>query len=176
MEQNALIRLISLMAQGCRRMARSRRRANAFAKTILSSGCRVTDANILSALRVWRFKRNKTRKNVMRSGVTFVYSDTMGIVRSRDGRIVLTAPTRNYPDFMQLLCTWVRNATPFATPFPFTGINMNFDYGARPHRDSNNAGPSLTRRTCSNNAISNPSPIIPPPPSEHAAFGGGRYQ
>ena len=57
--------LISLMAQGCRRMARSRRRANAFAKTILSSGCRVTDANILSVLRVWRFKRNKTRKNVM---------------------------------------------------------------------------------------------------------------
>ena len=32
----------------------------------------------------------------------------LGVVRSRDGRLLLTRPTLDYPAFMELLCRWVR--------------------------------------------------------------------
>ena len=67
------------------------------------------------------------------------------VVRSRDGRQILTRPTREHPDFMRLLCTWIRSTRPFPTAFPFTSISLNSQYAAKAHRDGNNAGPSLTR-------------------------------
>ena len=67
------------------------------------------------------------------------------VVRSRDGRLLLTRPTREHPDFMRLLCTWIRSTRPFPDAFPFTSISLNSQYGAKAHRDGNNAGPSLTR-------------------------------
>ncbi len=122
-------------------MQRSRRKADAYARRVLKeSGTVVTDADVLEALRLWRFKKNKTRKNVMREGLDWVYSDTLGVVRSRDGRLVLTRPTREHPDFMRLLCTWIRSTRPFPNTFPFTSISLNSKYGAKAHRDGGNAG------------------------------------
>ncbi len=56
----------------------------------------------------------------MRVGQEWVHSDTLGIVRSRDGRLVLTRPTTEYVDFMRLLCRWVSDVRPFWKTFPFT--------------------------------------------------------
>ena len=65
--------------------------------------------------------QNKTRANVMRERQEWVYSDTLGIARSRDGRLVLTRATREHPAFMELLCSWIRDAGPsFLKAFPFT--------------------------------------------------------
>ena len=69
---------------------RSRKRAEAMAEEVLRKGCYVTDADMLATLRLWRYHRNKTRTNVMRENETWVYSDTLGIVRSRDGRLCST--------------------------------------------------------------------------------------
>ena len=58
----------------------------------------------------------------MRHGQTWVYSDTLGVVRSRDGKLLLTRVTRDYPKFFQLLCAWIRDARPVGLKenFPFT--------------------------------------------------------
>ena len=66
---------------------RSRKKAEAMAEQVLQRGGLVSDEDILMVLRVWRFRRNKSRLNVMRENETWVYSDTLGIVRSRDGRL-----------------------------------------------------------------------------------------
>ena len=35
----------------------------------------------------WEFDRNKQRENIMKPGVTEVFSDTFGLVRRRDGPV-----------------------------------------------------------------------------------------
>ena len=55
----------------------------------------VTDAEITSLLRLWPFKRNDRRKNVMPEGVTWVHTETFGLQRRRNGKLTLTASTRN---------------------------------------------------------------------------------
>ena len=100
---------------------RSRRKADKLAREILAAGGSVTGADVLDVLSLWRFHKNKTRVNVMRAGVDWVLSDTLGIVRSRDGRLLLTRPTRDYPAFMEILCKWIRDERPFSLQsFPFT--------------------------------------------------------
>ena len=37
----------------------------------------------------WEFDRNKQRENIMKPGVTEVFSDTFGLVRRRDGPVKL---------------------------------------------------------------------------------------
>ena len=69
----------------------------------------------------------------MRQDEEWVFSDTLGVVRSRDGRLVGTKVTSEHPHFMELLCTWIRDASPFAKTFPFTSISLNYDYGAGLH-------------------------------------------
>jgi hypothetical protein len=113
----------SIDSPGClyvqRRMARSRRRANALSQAALARGDAITDADVLEALRSWRWHQNKIRKNVMQEDQEFVLSDTLGIVRSRDGRLCLTKASREHPDFLTLLCTWVRDARPSSLKEPF---------------------------------------------------------
>ena len=113
----------------------------------MSRGGTIADEDVLAALRLWRFKRNTTRANVMREDQRFVFSETMGIVCSRDGRLLLSKATREHPSFMSLLCAWVQQQRipMLQRPFAFTSISLNFNYSARIHRDGNNAGPSLTR-------------------------------
>ena len=63
----------------------------------------------------------------MREGCEWVFSDTMGVVRSRDGRLLLTRPTRERPYFMELLCRWIRDARSGEENFPFTSISLNYE-------------------------------------------------
>ena len=113
-------------------MARSRRRANEAARAALKRGS-ITDADVLETLRQWRFPRNSTRRNVLPVGDSFVHSDNLGLVRSRDGRIVVTAATRKNPHVLQLLARWLRDHRPaeLQRDFLFSSISMNYDYAAR---------------------------------------------
>ena len=105
------------------------------------------DGDLLEVLQLWRFKPNRTRKNVVPEGVPFVFSETLGLVRSRTGKFIMTNIARQYGNVFMLLCKWLADNMPpgLKHPFPFTSINVNYDYGARIHRDVNNLGASLTK-------------------------------
>ena len=123
---------------------RNRARSNARACDILRNAV-VGDSDVLDVLRAWRVKPNKSRKNVTPDGAPFVYSETMGLVRSRTGRIAMTEIAHTYENVFKLLCRWLAdNSPPAQYPFPFTSSSVNYDYGATAHRDSNNLGVSLT--------------------------------
>ena len=124
---------------------RSRKQAERFARGVLSGGRgTVKDADVLSTLRRWSFRKNQTRKNVRPEGVDHVKSDTLGLVATRDGRVTLSRHTRT--DVFRLLAQWLRVHGPsVGKPFPFTSINVNFAYGAALHRDTGNRGPSVSK-------------------------------
>uniref|UniRef100_A0A7S4RRD2 Uncharacterized protein n=1 Tax=Alexandrium monilatum TaxID=311494 RepID=A0A7S4RRD2_9DINO len=108
---------------------------------------KLTDFEVLSVLRLWDFRENVTRQNVMKPGQTFIYSDTVGLVADRTGHIVAKEETRRYPQFGQFLCRWLRDHTPddLGADFVFTSININKNYAGRLHRDGSNVGPSCLK-------------------------------
>ena len=105
------------------------------------------DGDLLEVLQLWRFKPNRTRKNVAPEGVPFVFSETLGLVRSRTGKLIMTNIARQSGNVFMLLCKWLADNMPpgLKHPFPFTSINVNYDCGARIHRDGNNLGAPLTK-------------------------------
>ena len=123
---------------------RGRTKANAAAAELLRKSLTTSD-DVLRVLRLWHFGPNKTRNNVIPAHLKHVFSDTLGLTRSRVGTVVLTKHTRKHPDFFTLLCKWLKDRPELDYDFPFTSISVNFDYAARTHRDTNNAGVSLTR-------------------------------
>jgi len=126
-------------------MRRSRRGADKLAAERLESSQSLTDQDVLDALRQWYFKPNKTRVNVLPVGTTFVHSDTLGVVRSRTGHVVPSAPTMKHLNLLRLLARWLSEQQHFDAPFPWTSINVNFGYATRRHRDNGNLGVSITK-------------------------------
>lgn len=107
-------------------------------------GRRVTDEEMLLTLKRWPFYRNPWRKNVMQAGKTWVFSDTLGLLRDRQGDVHLTAATRRYPQVVELFSRWLTDRLPEETKqFTFSSINVNCNYAAAPHRDNGNLGPSF---------------------------------
>lgn len=107
---------------------------------------KLTDADILSVLRSWGFRKNFTRINVTPEGNTFVFSDTMGLVSDRTGGINPTKYTLAYPNVSKVLSDYLRDHLPKGIPeFAFTSINVNKNYAGRRHRDANNVGPSVIK-------------------------------
>merc|ERR1719265_801046 len=95
-------------------------------------------------LKKWAFARNTTRVNVMQKDVTWVWSDTLGLIRDRMGDIHLTQATKQYPEVVRLFNKWLTDRLPEeARGFKFTSLNVNKDYAAKIHRDGNNFGPSM---------------------------------
>jgi hypothetical protein len=105
----------------------------------------VSDEDLEKVLRHWGFARNESRINVMRKGQTYVYSDTLGLIRDRCGDIHLTKSTLRYPAFVQLMSKWLTDRLPAteAAKFKWTSFNVNKDYNGKIHRDGNNFGPSM---------------------------------
>jgi len=103
----------------------------------------VTDEEILGVLRRWRFKWNKTRKNVIPTGKHAVHSDTLGLVHRLDGRLVPTRATMKHPSGSRWLRE--RRLPEFRMEFPHAPININYNYAAKLHRDGNNVGQSITK-------------------------------
>jgi len=105
---------------------------------------KITDQEVTDVLKDWAFARNVTRVNVMQKHQTWVWSDTLGLLRDRIGDIHLTNSTKNYPEFVQVLTKWLTDRLPpEAKDFKFTSLNVNRDYAAKTHRDGNNFGPSM---------------------------------
>lgn len=127
----------------------ARKAANAEAKRLLKVGAKtgkkITNKDVLSVLQKWHFAENTARTNVNPKGRNWVYSDTLGLSRARDGRYIATGPTRQYPDVMGIMSQWLRDQKPaeFGKSFPFTSISVNYAYGAKIHRDQGNHGPSM---------------------------------
>lgn len=132
-------------------MSEKRKSANDMAKEMVETaekqGRKITEAEVLKVLRQWRFAKNDTRQNVLPEGQEYVFSDTLGLIRARDGRYMEKEATREFPEVTKLLGRWMRDHSPdeFGAPFPFTSINVNFKYAARRHRDGNNVGPSMIK-------------------------------
>eukprot|EP00927_Polykrikos_kofoidii_P057334 TRINITY_DN51452_c0_g1_i1.p1 TRINITY_DN51452_c0_g1~~TRINITY_DN51452_c0_g1_i1.p1 ORF type:complete len:508 (-),score=70.06 TRINITY_DN51452_c0_g1_i1:248-1771(-) len=106
----------------------------------------ITDEEVFLTLKRWPFFRNPWRKNVMQEGKTWVYSDTLGMLRDRAGDVHLTAPTRRYPQVAEILTRWLTDRLPKETrSFGFTSINVNCNYAAATHRDNGNFGPSFIK-------------------------------
>jgi len=134
-------------------VALGRRKAQEQARKILEAikaegGRKVTDDEVLSCLRLWGFKENTNRTNVTPDGQSFVYSDTVGLIKmSTCEKTLVTLGTRRYPEFTQLITQWLRDRTPsdLKQEFTYTSININKNYAGRLHRDGNNAGPSMIK-------------------------------
>jgi len=108
----------------------------------------VTEADVLKVLQSWAFRKNETRLNVMPEGVKFVSSDTIGLIPSRDGRILVTPYTVDFPATVKVLTRYLADHLPAefgVNGFPFTSINVNKNYSAKLHRDGNNVGPSVIK-------------------------------
>jgi len=121
--------------------------ANEMARRKLESGKQISDSDVVEVLQTWGFNDNDSRLNVMPEGVTSVHSDTLGILRLRDGRYRVFDPTTRYEHVTKLLCKLfdTSKGDEFPKDFGFTGININHNYAARRHRDANNEGPSAIK-------------------------------
>jgi len=131
-------------------VAIGRREAQQRAKEILAAaGSRkITDYEVLECLRLWGFKENTNRGNVMPEGTKFVHSDTVGLIKmSTCERTLLTVGTKRYPEFTQLITRWLKERLPseLKQEFAYTSININKNYAGKLHRDGNNVGPSFIK-------------------------------
>jgi len=111
------------------------------------AGRKITDTDMTEVLDLWAFVKNEARQNVLPQNKTWVHSDTLGLIRDRTGTYMITAPARDYPHFMKILCKWLSDQRPPELPvdFPFTTISLNYGYNAKRHRDNGNHGPSMTK-------------------------------
>jgi len=131
------IRALRLLAQ---------RESKSFLEAADREGRKITDQQVLHVLKRWPFFRNPWRRNVMEEGQTWVFSDTLGLLRDRQGDVHLTAPTRRYPQVAELFARWLTDRLPEeAKKFTFTSMNVNCNYAAQIHRDNGNLGPSFIK-------------------------------
>ena len=107
----------------------------------------VSDDDVLSVLRLWYFKQNQTRANVIPVGSTSVFSDNLGLVKTRVGTVLCSNATVKNWAVLVLFSRWLAEHLPscFQTLFPFSSVSVNFAYAARRHRDSYNVGPSVVK-------------------------------
>lgn len=105
---------------------------------------KVSDSELTTVLTQWGFARNPNRVNVMREGQSWVWSDTLGLLRDRIGDIHLTQSSEKYPEFVGVINKWLMDRLPAdMKPFVWTSLNVNKNYAAYIHRDGNNFGPSM---------------------------------
>lgn len=121
--------------------------ANELARRKLANGKRITDSDVVDVLSVWGFPENDTRLNVLPEGVKTIHSDTLGVLRMRDGSYRIFDPTIRYEHVTKLVCKWFVEGKGSDIPddFGFTGININHNYAGRRHRDNGNEGPSAIK-------------------------------
>ena len=108
----------------------------------------ITDADLHHVLKLWAWKENTSRQNVMPEGAKFVHSDTLGLLSSYDGSVLVNNSTKYYPEVPKLMCRWLQDHLPMEMRddkqgFAFTSINVNRGYAAKLHRYGNNEGPSF---------------------------------
>jgi len=121
--------------------------ANELARRKLGSGKRLTDKDVVDVLSVWGFPENDSRQNVLPEGQKSVHSDTLGVLKMRNGTYRIFDPTTRYEHVTKLICQWflTNKGRDIPEDFGFTGININHNYAGRRHRDNGNEGPSAIK-------------------------------
>ena len=89
----------------------------------------IEDDDVLAVLCLWHFKHNKNRTNVIPEGSTSVFSDTLGIVKTRSGKILCSNATEKYWAVTALFARWLAEhlSTSFRMTFPFSSIFVTYD-------------------------------------------------
>jgi len=124
----------------------AQRQARATLDAADKHGRSITDEEVLVVLDRWAFFKNPWRQNVMKEGQEWVYSDTLGLLRDRQGDIHVTATTRRYPQVTELFTRWLTDRLgEDMSKFGFTSINVNCNYAGQLHRDQGNLGPSFIK-------------------------------
>ena len=105
----------------------------------------ITEIEVLAVLRAWVFRKNYNRKNVMKTNVEWVHSDTLGLIRFQSGGFIVADATQEHPQVTQVMTKWLHDQCPteIGTDFQCTSISVNKNYGGRLHRDAGNEGPSI---------------------------------
>ena len=131
----------------CIEPARSRKKADEYARRVLEEERFVCDRHVLETLRLWRFHDNKHRTNVFPPGAKSVPSDTLGATKTRSGKVWVTKSTARFPSVFALLAKWMKCHHPasLGMRFPWTSVSMNYAYAAALHRDSHNTAASMTK-------------------------------
>lgn len=120
--------------------------ANELARRKLKAN-NMAEKDVVEVLQVWGFPDNMTRLNVLPEGVKSIHSDTLGVLRLRNGTYRIFDPTTRYEYVTKLICGWFdkHKGPEIPKDFGFTGININHNYAGRRHRDANNEGPSAIK-------------------------------
>ena len=125
-------------------------KANSLAASILVKK-HISDSDMLNFLRNFNWDANISRQNVMREGVTHIYSKNMGILRDRNHPFpYLTPSTRDMPQVFELCARYLHDNVRIKLDgeekkFPFTSVCLNRSYRGAPHVDGGNVGPSMIK-------------------------------
>jgi len=105
---------------------------------------RITAEDVRLTLQEWGFAKNASRENVRPEGQEYVFSDTVGLLRDRQGDIHVTSSAKSYPEVVRLLNKYLSDHMPAEMAgFKWTSLNLNCNYAAKLHRDGSNFGPSF---------------------------------
>ena len=100
----------------------------------------ISQADVLSVLRLFPVPPTNTRKNILHNRDDFVQSITLGM--SGPGVVTVSNATWECPTVFMLLNAWLMRST-WAGSFVWTSVQVNKGFACARHRDSGNAGPSL---------------------------------
>merc|ERR1719221_2208660 len=92
------------------------------------TGRKINDRDVLAVLRLWKFKETSTRFDVQKYEGQEIRSDTLGLVSTYDGAIIVTAPTTDYAEATKVLCRRLTDHMPAEFDkhkFGWTSINVN---------------------------------------------------
>ena len=112
--------------------------SEALAKAAIESG-NVSLQQVLEVLRQLQVPPNYTRKNVMPAGAQYIQGMLLGLY-SYGGSVGLSAKTKKHQWLTRLLVGAMKAVAP---DFPFSSIQINYNYASRPHVDKNNLGTSF---------------------------------
>jgi len=104
-----------------------------------------TREQVLPILRLWGFRKNVSRVNVIPDDKKYVYSDSVGILKQKGAHNMVLGKGSHMTNFLKLLCRWRKgeaSRSGIAHLPPFTSLNINKNYAAKRHRDAGNVGPS----------------------------------
>jgi len=111
---------------------------------------KITNDDVLQVLRLWRFRKNGARVDVMPEGTTTISCDRLGVQRKiGEETNIASQETVHYPQMLRLFSRWLKDNRPAGMEFdfPFTSMSINGECAARRHRDKANMGPTVGPRT-----------------------------
>lgn len=101
-----------------------------------------TDSQVLMAYAAIVEWPEQNRPNVAPASSPFVNGVVLGLTPNRMGSCSISQMTLQCPELTKLTVDWIAHSLP---AFRFGSIQVNYNYAARKHIDSNNLGPSYIK-------------------------------